>query len=143
LLEVDSTYAIAWTYMGTIYQKQGKFSEAETSFKRAIEEDPKFIDNYVNMGDLYLKTERLDAAKASIDKALELDPNNGFAKLCLARWSMKTNRPNEAWVHLIDALEKGYNYVEELNSEPDFEEMRKDPKWNELLQKYFPDENKK
>ena len=64
----------------------------------------------------------------------------------LAHWSIKNNQLEEAWQYLEEGLEKGLDNGEldreYLSSQPDFEAMRKDPKWKTLIEKYFPEEVK-
>lgn len=142
-LDFPFAHPFAYNGLGQLYMKQNNFSEAEKYFEKAIESNPYFKPAYLQKANLCLKTAQFEAAKASIDKLLELNPDNEIAAVLLAQWSVKTNQLENAWRYLNDGLEKGYNDLENLKSESDFNEMRKNPKWEALMKQYFPEQYKK
>ena len=64
--------------------------------------------------------------------------------LYLARVALLENQSNIAWEYLeklpaADLTNWDYNY---LHDEPDFEPLRKFPKWKALMKNYFPEQMK-
>jgi protein O-GlcNAc transferase len=59
---------------GNQFYKSGKFSEALTSYSRALEIDPKRAATHNNMGIALDDLERFEEAIASYSRALEINP---------------------------------------------------------------------
>ncbi len=57
----------------------------------------------------------------------------------------KKQQIKEAWQYLEQVLEKGNGNgelkVADLQEGPDFAGMRKEARWRELMEKYFPEDN--
>ena len=71
--------------IGQLYRAQDKFSQAEDSFKKAIELNPKNDPAFVELGQLYLRQGKLSRAEAAFEKAIEINPENKNAHLKLGR----------------------------------------------------------
>ena len=65
--------------IGQLYWAQSKFSQAEDSFKKAIELNPENDNAYVALGQLYLRQGKLSQAEASFKKAIERNSKNDRA----------------------------------------------------------------
>ena len=66
---------IAYLYMGNIYFLKNEYSEAESFYRKVIDEDPKNADAYNNLAWLYYTMrENLDEAEDMALKAIELNP---------------------------------------------------------------------
>jgi tetratricopeptide (TPR) repeat protein len=59
---------------GNQFYNSGKFSEALTSYSRALEIDPEMAATHYNMGIALRKLGRFEEAIASYSRALEIDP---------------------------------------------------------------------
>jgi tetratricopeptide (TPR) repeat protein len=70
---------------GQLYQAQGKFPQAEDSYKKAIELQPQNSDAYVGLGQLYEAQDKFSQAEDSYKKAIELKPRNNGAYVGLGR----------------------------------------------------------
>jgi TolB-like protein/Tfp pilus assembly protein PilF len=67
--------ALVCQYRGFVLRRLGRWQEAETSFKRAIELDPLDVQLLTAVGnEFYLYLRRFDDAVASIDRALQVAP---------------------------------------------------------------------
>ncbi len=82
--------------LGWAYREQGKFPEAEASFKKAIELNPGNDMAYVGLGLAYEGQDKLPEAKASCMKAIELNPENDRAYLELAWFYQRRSKFPEA-----------------------------------------------
>lgn len=62
--------------LGIAYERMGKYKESESSYKKAIELDPKHPDGYAALGVFYGNAGDVLAAKDYFEKAYDLDPTN-------------------------------------------------------------------
>jgi tetratricopeptide (TPR) repeat protein len=66
---------VAYLYMGNIYFSQNEYAEAESYYRRAIDEDPKNADAHNNLAWLYyIKRENLREAEELALKAIDINP---------------------------------------------------------------------
>src|SRR6266478_1094101 len=68
--------ALVYEYLGFILRRLGRWQEAEASYKKAMELDPRDVQLLTSVGnEFYLYLRRFDDALASIDSALEIAPD--------------------------------------------------------------------
>jgi TolB-like protein/Tfp pilus assembly protein PilF len=68
--------ALVYEYRGFVLRRLGRWQEAETSYKKAIELDPLDVQLLTSVGnEFYLYLRRFDDALASVDRALEIAPD--------------------------------------------------------------------
>jgi len=70
-----------YNLMGVVEAQQGNSHEAESSFKRAVEKDPRFTGAYLNLGRLYQESAGKEATAAqkgleTYQKILSYEPEN-------------------------------------------------------------------
>jgi tetratricopeptide (TPR) repeat protein len=63
--------------LGLMSKRQGRYSQAEEFYQRAVQKDPQFSEAFSNLGNVYLATKQTDLAIASHQRAIDLDPNRG------------------------------------------------------------------
>ncbi len=61
---------------GLWFYRQGLFAKAIKEFKKAIKEDPAFIEAYQCLGDTFFRLGEFDSAKNAYEKVKKLDPTN-------------------------------------------------------------------
>jgi TolB-like protein/Tfp pilus assembly protein PilF len=67
--------ALVYEYRGFVLRRLGRWQEAETSYKKAIELDPRDVQLLTTVGnEFYSYLRRFDDALASIDRALQIAP---------------------------------------------------------------------
>jgi len=67
--------ALVWQYRGFVLRRLGRWQEAETSLKKAVELDPLDVQLLTAFGnEFYLYLRRFDDAVANIDRALQVAP---------------------------------------------------------------------
>jgi tetratricopeptide (TPR) repeat protein len=100
----------AWFMLGSIYERQKKYDQAEAQFRRVLEVNPDNapVLNYYG----YMLADRgirVEEATSLIQRALKADPNNG-AYLDSLGWAyFKQNRLTEAVEYLRKAIERQGN----------------------------------
>jgi TolB-like protein len=68
--------ALVYEYRGLVLRRLGRWQEAEASYKKAIELDPRDVQLLTTVGnEFYLYLRRFDDALASIDRALQIAPD--------------------------------------------------------------------
>src|SRR5207237_5983200 len=68
--------ALVYEYLGFILRRLGRWQEAEASYKKAMELDPRDVQLLTSVGnEFYLYLRRFDDALASIDRALQVAPD--------------------------------------------------------------------
>ncbi len=63
--------------LGLIEKRQGRYSQAEDFYKKAIQQDPKFSDAFSNLGNVYLAQKQIPLAITSYQQAADLNPDKG------------------------------------------------------------------
>lgn len=100
----------AWFMLGAIYERQKKYSQAETQFRKVLDVNPDnapVLNYYGYM--LADRGVRVEEATSLIQRALKVDPNNG-AYLDSLGWAyFKQNRLTEAAQYLRQAIDRQGN----------------------------------
>ena len=146
-IQIDSTFWMSYANMSGTYQNLQRWEESEEMVIKAIQYGPPLGSLVGMLGNVYTHMpDRLSEAKEKLDQGLALSPNSPDVHIYLAQWYLKNNQPEQAWEYFEKGLEKGIGSegvsFSGLQEEPDFEEMRKDAKWEELMKKYSPTNTK-
>ncbi|MBK8956458.1 MAG: tetratricopeptide repeat protein [Saprospiraceae bacterium] len=132
--------------LGSIAMKTGHTQEAENYFVKSLESDQNFWYARLDLINLFFSQNKLEEAKIELDKGIKVNPLISNYYMLYAIHSWLTNKPlppnDTAWAYLKQAFEKGYNDLATLNSDENLEIFRKDPRWGQYLDKYFPDHHK-
>lgn len=92
----NQTRGIANWCLGIIYNKQGKFLEAETHGKEAVSLLPDAAWTHHRLGDIYTQRGKLKEAIGVYQKALQLNPELAEAYQGLGRTALMQNEPDAA-----------------------------------------------
>jgi Tfp pilus assembly protein PilF len=68
--------SIAYTNLGSVYQKMGRFDKAIENYDKAITLDPNDYLAYINRGAIFDKVGQLDKAIENFNKAVMVNPND-------------------------------------------------------------------
>jgi tetratricopeptide (TPR) repeat protein len=75
MLDIDSSYALAWYLMGGYHFWQGlKHKEAFDCVNKAISLEPHYRDAFVSKASMFLEMSNLDSALESCNSAIAIDP---------------------------------------------------------------------
>ena len=138
-IQLDSTFWMSYANLGVMYQSLKRWNESETMMQKSIELAPPIGPLFALLGNAYTHLNRLDDAKIELDKAVDMSPNYPDAFIFLAQWTLKKNQPDQALKYLEKGLELGYSDYDELHANSEFEDLKDTEKWDELMEKYFPD----
>jgi len=133
-----------WMYLQLTFRRKGDLKAAQEAEKkivelsiRKLEVNPEDVTTLSRMAAVYANMgntkKALDAAKS----VMEIDPNDGRALYnCACVYALLGNK-EDALTYLKTALEIGFmNIIEYVKNDPDFESIRGDPKFQEILSKY-------
>jgi len=134
-LELDPNFPTAHYFLARAYEAKGSYDEAVKEYDAASRHDPVLAGTLDKANDIYKKS----GWKAYVQFILEqLANNNGtrkFPAFVLAAFYAKADRPDEA----IEWLEKGYEErdfrLTKLSGAFEFDGLRSDPRFRELLRR--------
>lgn len=101
ILSLVPNEAAALDLLGTIRAKQGRLSEAESLFTRAIRIDPQLIGAHMNLAYLYLLKGAHDKTASELREVLRIEPRNADAAYKLA-WLLLSQGQLDACITVID-----------------------------------------
>jgi tetratricopeptide (TPR) repeat protein len=147
LLDSDAGDFQAWTELGTAYLLEGKKSDAEKTYLRAIEVRPAFFLPLLNLGRLRLAQNKFQDAIEPLTRAVEVQPASAEANYLLGEAYLQDKKGSKAVGYLNEAAKLGkaeahlrlatlYNaagvkelaaieYEEFLKKQPDYPERKK------------------
>ena len=98
--------------LGSAYERNQKFKEAESYFRKALEMEPDFSEALNYLGYMWAdRGENLNEAREMIEKAVKIEPDNAAYLDSLGWVLFKQKQPEQALPHILKAIEK--------NEEPD------------------------
>jgi tetratricopeptide (TPR) repeat protein len=117
---------------GQALRTMDRFREALLPLQLANQLDPKKIDIYLALAWCYKRTDQLKKAIESLEDALGVEPSAAILHYNLAcYWSLAKNK-RKAIQYLSQALTLDENYRHLIDSEPDFDPIRDDPRFRAL-----------
>lgn len=150
--KLDKAYPDAINNLGVTDYKLKKYSRAIKRYKKAIELREATASFHSNLGAAYFSKKELNRALAEYQRAFQLDPTvfernskigvvaqmsspNERAEYSylLAKMFAEAGDLNRSLDYLRKAMEDGYKGIDEVYKDKEFVELRKDPRFNELM----------
>lgn len=147
----DKTYANAYNNLGVIYYRNRKYGRAIKFYRKAIELDQDNASFHNNVAAAYFADKKLEKAIPEYQRALELDPDiferrstSGIVAqiapqdqahyyYILAKMYAQVGKFDRALLYLRRAIEEGYKDVNNALQDVEFAQLRKDPRFNDLM----------
>jgi tetratricopeptide (TPR) repeat protein len=115
---------------------QRDYDRAILAFSRAMVAHPPYAAAYANRGVAYIQKQEYPKALADLGKAVELDPRDKMAHYNLAAlWSLANDKAR-ALQFLDQAFRLGFDDVDAIRRDRDFDNIRNDPGFRQLLQRH-------
>jgi tetratricopeptide (TPR) repeat protein len=148
---INQRYPYSHNNLGSVYFAIGDKRRAERCFKKAISLDPNVASFHVNLGSLYFEKGRFDRGLAEWRKAVSLDPTilrrtEGVSLVAAGSRSSRSDRSYfmarlfaaagdaaRAVASLEEALKLGFSDLESVRRERDFDPIRDDPRFRDLM----------
>jgi tetratricopeptide (TPR) repeat protein len=114
----DNARLEAWCRngLGIVYSDLGRYQEAVTEYRRAIELDPKYATPHNGLGNVYGDLGRHEEAIAAYQRAIELDPKYTYPHNGLGNVYADLGRYEEAIAAYQQAIELDPQYATPHNS---------------------------
>jgi TonB family protein len=103
-IKLEPTSADSWGLYSAITYSQGKYKDTIEKAQEGLRHDPENIYCLVNQGLALLLTRKFVQAEESFTAALAIDPEDEYAHSGIGRVFLAKGNPNEAFVHLREAL---------------------------------------
>jgi tetratricopeptide (TPR) repeat protein len=150
-IKYDKSYAFAYNNLGVVFYRYKKYGRAIKFYRKAIVLDPDNASFHNNVAAAYFADKKLDKAIPEYEKALELDPDiferrsttgivaqispedRAHYSYILAKMYAQTGQFDRALLYLRRAIEEGYKDVNNALHDSEFAQLRKDPRFNDLM----------
>jgi tetratricopeptide (TPR) repeat protein len=114
--EFNADRAEALLNLGNLQTELGRLTDAEATYRRAIEQQPEFAPAYVNLAELYRQSGREGEAEALLRSGIARASSDASLQHALGLSLVRSGRLDEALVLLREAGERGvgqplYTYV--------------------------------
>ena len=106
-LKIDSRYTLALLCLRSSLIEQEKYVEAEATWQKMIQENPKNIEAYLDLGHILRKQGKLREAVTVCTRALAISPKDEMASLCLTYTLIQQKKFNEA-IAVVDNVIRDY-----------------------------------
>lgn len=151
-IKADRDNADAYNNLGVVHYTLRDYGKAIRRYEKAIKLNPDAASYYSNMGAAYFSRKQYDKAALNYAKAMELDPDV-FERLSragvqaqlpspedrarydyvLAKLYAKMGVAERSLRYLKKAMEEGYKDIGNVYKDSEFAELRKDPRFAELM----------
>ncbi|HTJ86150.1 MAG TPA: tetratricopeptide repeat protein [Terriglobales bacterium] len=154
-IKKDHRFSDAYNNLGVVQYERRKYRAAIKQYKKAMEIAPDMASFYSNLGAAYFAKKKFEDASRSYARALELDPSifehssrtgitaqmaspedRAHYDYVLARLYAKINDPEHSLQYLRKAIEDGYKSVKNVYTDPEFANLRKDARFEELMKEH-------
>ena len=101
-LDIFPRHPLALIKLGTIFQAQKQFEQAQIYLEQAVAANPQYKDSHVRLGQLYAIQNQPKNAKTAFNRAIELDINSFRAYVGLGQLLMD----ERSWQAAYETFEK-------------------------------------
>jgi tetratricopeptide (TPR) repeat protein len=148
----DRGLADAHNNLGVIYYLQKKYRDAIKEYEKALKIQPDSASYYSNLGAAYFSKKELEKATVAYSEAVRLDPlvfertsHTGIAaqmaspedrahfEYVLAKLFAKEGDSERSLQYLKRAMEEGYKGIDDVYKDPEFERLRSDARFTQLM----------
>ena len=151
-IKADGTFADAYNNLGVVLYEQKRYGAAIKQYRKAIDLDSNSASFFSNLGAAHFSKKEFEPAVLAYEHALELDPDvfertsRGGVQAQLpspedrarydytvARLYAKMGASERSLEYLRKAMEDGYKDLKNVYKDEEFSELRKDPRFTELM----------
>jgi tetratricopeptide (TPR) repeat protein len=155
-IKKDRKFSDAYNNLGVVHYERRKYRAAIKQYKKAMEITPDTASFYSNLGAAYFANKKFEEASKSYARALELDPSifehssrtgitaqmaspedRAHYDYVLAKLYAKIGDPDHSLQYLRKAMEDGYKGVKDVYTDPEFANLRKDARFEELMKEHM------
>lgn len=153
--KLDRKFSDAYNNLGVVEYERRKYRGAIKEYKKALELAPDSASFYSNLGAAYFSRKKFDEASEAYAKALQIDPyifehssragvtaqiasaaDRAHYDYVLAKLFAKMGNSDRSLEYLRKAMEDGYKHVNDVYTDPEFANLRKDTRFEELMKEH-------
>lgn len=141
LLASKPDYPVGWIALGNNYRRRSEYRQAEQAYQRAQTLQPDLLQAVMALGTLAISEGRLDKARAAFLAGESQgwdNPDIAYQLMCVEALA---GHREEALAWLEKALQRGFRNYNALFTNRQLASIWDDPRYNYLLQQYFPGSN--
>jgi tetratricopeptide (TPR) repeat protein len=151
-IKADRTHADAINNLGVVYYQMKKYGRAINLYNQAIAIREETASYYSNLGAAYFAKKEYEKATVAYARALQLDPevferisrtgvelqqlpleDRARYDYVMAKLYAKMGMADRSLQYLRKAMEEGYKDIQTVYKDVEFSELRKDPRFTELM----------
>jgi tetratricopeptide (TPR) repeat protein len=151
-IHLDRQSSDAYNNLGVIFYLQKKYKNAIREYDLAIQIQPESASYYSNLGAAYFSKKEFEEATHAYSHAVQLDPtvfertsHTGIAaqmsspedrahfEYVLAKLFAKEGDSDRSLEYLKKALEEGYKEINDVYKDPEFQTLRSDARFTQLM----------
>ncbi len=151
-IKADRQHADAFNNLGVVYYEEHNYGKAIKEYNKAIQISGDAASYYSNRGAAYFSRKQIDKAIPDYARALQLDPDifertsrggvqaqlpspedRAHYDYVLAKLYAKMGEKDRSLHYLKKAMEDGYKDIRNVYKDSEFAELRKDPRFAELM----------
>ena len=151
-IKKNPKFAQAYNNLGVIYYEKRKYRSSIKQYKKALALDPDSASFYSNLGAAYFARKEFERASQAYAKALELNPrifdessragiaakmaspeDRAHYDYVVAKLYAKLGDRDHSFQYLRKAIEDGYKGVNDVYTDPEFADLRKDARFAEVM----------
>ena len=151
-IKADPKHANAHNNLGVVYYLEKNYNKAIKEYGKAIAIEDDAASFYSNRGAAYFSKQQFDKAVVDYSQAIRIDPEiferssrAGVAAhlsspgdqarydYVLAKLYAKQGEADRSLHYLKKAMEEGYKDIKDVYKDNEFTELRKDPRFGELM----------
>jgi tetratricopeptide (TPR) repeat protein len=156
-IRANRDFADAYNNLGVVLYEVKRYGAAIKQYENAIMKDSNSASFYNNLGAAYFSKRQFDPAVAAYQHALELDPevfdrssragvqaqlpspeDRARYNYTVAKLYAKMGLSERSLEYLRKAMECGYKDLKNVYKDTEFSEVRKDPRFTELMASKTP-----
>jgi tetratricopeptide (TPR) repeat protein len=151
-LKLDRSYADACNNLGVVFYIDKRYGKAIDRYQQAIRMNDGMASFYSNLGAAYFSKKQFEKSVLAYSRALELDPDvfdrtsragvaaqmsspedRAHFEYVLARLFAKQGDSDRSLLYLKRAMEEGYKGIDDVYKDPEFEHLRSDARFTQLM----------
>jgi tetratricopeptide (TPR) repeat protein len=149
---LDPGFGDAYNNLGAVFYLQKKYENAIKWYGKAIKIRPDSAAYYSNLGAAYFSKKEFEKATFAYNRAVQLDPavfensshvgiaaqmsspeDRAHFEYVLAKLFARQGDSDRSLLYLKRALEEGYKGIDAVYKDPEFEHLRSDARFTQLM----------
>lgn len=140
-IQAPAITAEIYLSQGIKYMEAERYEEAIEEFKRALKDSPDDLRTHYEIAMAYLLCGKYALSVAHFRECLKKEPDNPIAHYNLACAYSLMNDADNAIKHLALSIEKGYKDLAHMEKDEDLDNIRTDPRYEELRKRFASPDN--